>query len=142
MSESIIDINRVNKILSSCKNQAELYTKIGYDIYKLEYFRCDVDEQKIRFNCKDLNSLFSNKKYDSFKRGTDGNRYNSFDLNDAKVHYNIASIPNFRFRAWIPEPFEIDFWNNLSFRNPNVNGGRRKKSRAKKSRKNRRTRRS
>jgi hypothetical protein len=114
-------ITRVNKILSSCKDQAELYTQIGYDIYKLEHFKCDVAQKKIRFKCEELNTMFSDERFKSFETEADGN--------------NIASIPNDQ-----SESFEIDFWKNLSFRELKSSGGRRKKSRAKKSRKNRRTR--
>ena len=135
-----IDETKIKTILSSCIHREKLYTKIGGGVYELKYFRCDVGEQKILFDCPVLNDIFSSGIFESFKRGADGNKYDSFDRNDEVVLYNIASIPNFRLRTWEPKSVEIDFWNNLSFTRPKTSGGRRKNSRAKKSRKNRRTR--
>ena len=134
MSESIRDVaNRKINTFSSRETRI-LYTTIEGKEYTLTSVTFP-NENSVKFLCNDLTPTFKNGSNTGFS-------HSSFDVSERDNYFNTASLPTFTFKTWKPTQTEINFWNNLSFRNPNVNGGRRKKSRAKKSRKNRRTRRS
>jgi hypothetical protein len=124
--ESIKDVaNRKIKIFGS-RSTSTFYTTIDGTNYTLRNVTFP-NGNSVKFLCDDLTPIFS--------RSNNGFSHSSFDMSENNNYFNTASVPSDN----TPGKDVSDFWNNLK---SSRSGGRRKKSRAKKSRKNRRTRRS
>ena len=129
--ESIIDVAKRKIKIFSERRIRTLYTTIGNTKYTLTNIEFSHDKSILYFRCDDdiLYQLINN--------------YTIRSGNGLSVTINLSETGRYKqFSAKVPktdEPEQLvsDFWNNLKSSN---SGGRRKKSRAKKSRKNRRTR--
>ena len=126
--ESIIDVAKIKIKNFSERDTSFLYTTIDGKLYTLTSVTFP-GQNRVKFLCDDLTSIFRDGSNAGFS-------HSSFDPSERGNYFNTALVPSNN----APGKTVSDFWNNL--KSSSTSGGRRKKSRAKKSRKNRRTRRS